>query len=547
MSQSLLKAEHIKISFGNVHALRDVSLEILPGEIHCLAGENGCGKSTIIKIISGVYQRDGGTIEFNGQKIDKISPIDAINLGIQVIYQDFALFPNLTVAENLALNTELASRKKTVSWKNVRKIAEEAVSKINFRVDLDEKVEKLTVAQKQMVAISRALMSNAKLIIMDEPTTALTKKEVSALFKIILKLKEQGIAILFISHKLDEVFEISDRFTIFRDGELVATGSTKELDDKKFTYYMTGREFSDNIFVPKNVSDKPVFELKHLTLNGSFSDINLSLRRGEILGITGLLDSGRTELGLSMFGLKPADSGQIIKDGQEIKLTSPREAIANSIGYVPEDRLSEGLFLTQSIGDNIIISEIDKLKKKYRFDPNKPTIAFMMSNLNGNFRAQLAKKIKEKYGEKYQTVSLYSYNKYADIPYIADLTPQEWSIIFGLFQLTISKYFHGTMFSLLNRTPVIAVSAEKSIDGMPNKISDALERMKLSDFYFSTVNSESVDWTMLMNKIDECLSMKMSSTIKNRISCGLDKERRCAESFFVTLGEVIADRRKSVD
>ena len=345
MSQSLLKAEHIKISFGNVHALRDVSLEILPGEIHCLAGENGCGKSTIIKIISGVYQRDGGTIEFNGQKIDKISPIDAINLGIQVIYQDFALFPNLTVAENLALNTELASRKKTVSWKNVRKIAEEAVSKINFQVDLDEKVEKLTVAQKQMVAISRALMSNAKLIIMDEPTTALTKKEVSALFKIILKLKEQGIAILFISHKLD---------------------------DKKFTYYMTGREFSDNIFVPKNVSDKPVFELKHLTLNGSFSDINLSLRRGEILGITGLLDSGRTELGLSMFGLKPADSGQIIKDGKEIKLTSPREAIANSIGYVPEDRLSEGLFLTQSIGDNIIISEIDKLKKKNgQFDLKK--------------------------------------------------------------------------------------------------------------------------------------------------------------------------------
>ena len=377
MSQSLLKAEHIKISFGNVHALRDVSLEILPGEIHCLAGENGCGKSTIIKIISGVYQRDGGTIEFNGQKIDKISPIDAINLGIQVIYQDFALFPNLTVAENLALNTELASRKKTVSWKNVRKIAEEAVSKINFRVDLDEKVEKLTVAQKQMVAISRALMSNAKLIIMDEPTTALTKKEVSALFKIILKLKEQGIAILFISHKLDEVFEISDRFTIFRDGELVATGSTKELDDKKFTYYMTGREFSDNIFVPKNVSDKPVFELKHLTLNGSFSDINLSLRRGEILGITGLLDSGRTELGLSMFGLKPADSGQIIKDGKEIKLTSPREAIANSIGYVPEDRLSEGLFLTQR--DEEIEKWVKELEIKTK-NPNNPATTLSGGN-----------------------------------------------------------------------------------------------------------------------------------------------------------------------
>lgn len=364
MAQSLLKAEHVKISFGSVHALRDVSLEILPGEIHCLAGENGCGKSTIIKIISGVYQRDGGTIEFNGQKLDKISPIDAINMGIQVIYQDFALFPNLTVAENLALNTELASRKKTVSWKNVRKIAEEAVAKINFKVDLDQKVEELSVAQKQMVAISRALMSNAKLIIMDEPTTALTKKEVSALFKIILKLKEQGIAILFISHKLNEVFEISDRFTIFRNGEMVATGSTKDLDDKKFTYYMTGREFSDQVFVARNVSEKPVLELKNLSREGEFSDISFSLKRGEILGITGLLDSGRTELALALFGLKPADSGEILKDGKAVKITNPREAIANKIGYVPEDRLSEGLFLTQSIGDNIIISEIDRLKKK---------------------------------------------------------------------------------------------------------------------------------------------------------------------------------------
>ena len=205
MAQSLLKAEHVKISFGNVHALRDVSLEIAPGEIHCLAGENGCGKSTIIKIISGVYQRDGGTIEFDGKKLDRITPIDSINMGIQVIYQDFSLFPNLTVAENLALNTEVASGKKLISWKNVRRIAEDAVSKINFDVDLDAKVSTLSVAQKQMVAISRALMFNARLIIMDEPTTALTRKEVDALFEIILKLKAQGIAILFISHKLNDM------------------------------------------------------------------------------------------------------------------------------------------------------------------------------------------------------------------------------------------------------------------------------------------------------------------------------------------------------
>ncbi|MBR0173683.1 MAG: sugar ABC transporter ATP-binding protein [Lachnospiraceae bacterium] len=363
MAESLLKAEHIKISFGNVHALRDVSLEIMPGEIHCLAGENGCGKSTLIKIISGVYQRDGGTISFDGKPLERITPIDAINLGIQVIYQDFSLFPNLTVAENLALNTELASGRKIVNWKEVRKIAEEAVSKINVDIDLDTSVQMLSVAQKQMVAISRALMFNAKLIIMDEPTTALTKKEVDALFRIILQLKEQGIAILFISHKLNEVFEISERFTIFRNGEMVATGKTTDLDDKKFTYYMTGREFDNTKFTPKNISEQPVLECKELSLSGSFRDVSFSLRGGEILGITGLLDSGRTELALAMFGIRPADGGQILVNGKPVKIDNPRTAIRNRIGYVPEDRLSEGLFLQRSIGDNIIISEIDRLTK----------------------------------------------------------------------------------------------------------------------------------------------------------------------------------------
>ena len=371
MAQSLLKAEHVKISFGNVHALRDVSLEIAPGEIHCLAGENGCGKSTIIKIISGVYQRDGGTIEFDGKKLDRITPIDSINMGIQVIYQDFSLFPNLTVAENLALNTEVASGKKLISWKNVRRIAEDAVSKINFDVDLDAKVSTLSVAQKQMVAISRALMFNARLIIMDEPTTALTRKEVDALFDIILKLKAQGIAILFISHKLNEVFEISDRFTIFRNGEMVATGLTSDLDDRMFTYYMTGREFADQTFVPAKVTQEPVFELKDATVDGAFEHIDLTLRGGEILGITGLLDSGRTELGLSMFGIMQLTGGKILRNGKEVHITNPRDAIANKIGYVPEDRLSEGLFLQRSIGDNIIISEIDKLTNGLRYDLNK--------------------------------------------------------------------------------------------------------------------------------------------------------------------------------
>jgi len=371
MSQNILKVVDIKKSFAGVDALKGISLEILPGEIHCLAGENGSGKSTLIKVISGEYTPSAGHIEINGMVYDKISPIEAITQGIQVIYQDFSIFPNLSVMENLAFNSELAERRQFVSKKRMRKIAEEAIAKIDFDIDLDIKVGSLSVANKQMIAISRALMFNAKLIIMDEPTTALTRKEVNALFKIILDLKAQGIAILFVSHKLDEVFEISERFTILRNGELVASGNTTELDNAKFSYYMTGREFEDLHFIRKDVSTNPVLEVTGLKLKGYFEDINFSLKRGEILGITGLLGSGRTELALTLFGMRKADSGTIKIDGKEVILNKPTTAIEQGIGYVPEDRLTEGLCLPQSIGDNAIIAEIDKLAKKPGLINNK--------------------------------------------------------------------------------------------------------------------------------------------------------------------------------
>lgn len=361
MAERLLRAVDIHKSFAGVQALKGVNLEIAPGEIHCLAGENGCGKSTLIKIISGVYTPDSGHIEFGGRSYAKISPIDSITGGIQVIYQDFSIFPNLTVMENLAFNTELAEGRKIVNWKRLRKIAKEAVSKINFDVDLDARLGDLSVAEKQLVAISRALMFGAKLIIMDEPTTALTRKEVVALFKIILDLKAQGIAILFVSHKLDEVFEISERFTIFRSGETVASGSTKDLDEKKFTFYMTGREFVDTPFTPVNVGDRPVLEVKSLGLTNHFEDVSFQLRKGEILGVTGLLDSGRTELALSLFGARKADKGEVFVNGKKTTLSSPADAIRAKIGYVPEDRLSEGLFLPRSIADNVVVSELDNL------------------------------------------------------------------------------------------------------------------------------------------------------------------------------------------
>lgn len=371
MGEYLFRAVDIHKYFAGVRALDGVSLEIKPGEIHCLAGENGCGKSTLIKVISGVHQRDSGTLEFDGEVIDKLTPINAIMKGIQVIYQDFSVFPNLTVMENLAINSQLAAKKKIVNWKKMREIANEAINKIGFQVDLDAPLSSLSVAEKQLVAICRALMFKAKLLIMDEPTTALTKKEVQALFKIILSLKEQGISILFVSHKLDEVFEISDRFTVFRSGKLVVTGNTSDLDDKKFSYYMTGREFENKTYIPEKVTKTPVLEAKNITLEGSFENISFTVKGGEIMGVTGLLDSGRTELALSLFGIKPIDSGEILIHNQAVKLDSPQAAIKNKISFVPEDRLSEGLFLPQSIGDNIVISEIDDLVKGGLLDKEK--------------------------------------------------------------------------------------------------------------------------------------------------------------------------------
>ena len=361
----ILRATDIVKSFAGVKALQGINLEIEKGEIHCLAGENGSGKSTLIKIISGVYSLDSGKVELNGEDQSKnLSPINAIKNGIQVIYQDFSIFPNLSVMENLAYNSELMQNRKIVNWKRLRKIAEEAIKKIDFAVDLDAKVGTLPVADKQLIAISRALMNNAKLIIMDEPTTALTKKEVEALFGIIKDLQKQGIATLFVSHKLDEVFEISEKFTILRNGKNVKDGLTSELDNEKFTYYMTGRKFESKHFIAEITDDKPILQVKHLSREGEYKDVSFDLYKGEILGITGLLGSGRTELALSLFGMNKPTSGEIFISGERVKINSVNNAMDKKIGYVPEDRLTEGLFLGQSIGSNIVISELKNFASK---------------------------------------------------------------------------------------------------------------------------------------------------------------------------------------
>ncbi len=375
--ENILCVKGIKKSFGGVHALKGVDLTIKKGETHCLAGENGCGKSTIIKVISGFYKPDGGTIEIDGVNYPTITPAEAIKAGIQVIYQDFSIFPNLTVIENLAFNQVLAKGKKIVNRKEFRKIAEEAVSKINFKVDLDARVETLPVADKQLIAISRALLDDAKLIIMDEPTTALTKKEVARLFDIIKELKKNGMTILFVSHKLEEVFEITDSFTVMRsgenvsvDGEMIMGYPKDQMTEEKFTYAMTGRNFdTSELSTKSSVKDEVVMEVDHLSAKG-FEDVSFKLHAGEILGITGQLGSGRTELSLSLFGLNKPTAGTIKMNGKTVKLKDVATAQKHGIALVPEDRLTEGLFLPQSIIRNITVSRYDAMSNALGFMSN---------------------------------------------------------------------------------------------------------------------------------------------------------------------------------
>lgn len=364
MKTPVLKVSGINKSFSGHRVLKDIDLTIYPGERLCLVGENGCGKSTLIKIISGVYRADSGSIELNGRSYTELLPATSIKEGVQVIYQDFSVFPNLTVAENISLGTQLVGGNRLVNWKRMRKQAGEALDMIGVDMDLDEEVSRLAVAQKQIIAISRAILQNAKLIIMDEPTTALTKKEIERLYQIIYGLSEKGIAVIFVSHKLDEVFTVCQRIAVIRNGNMIVDKQAKEFERDKLVYYMTGQEIEVTPFQYRKISDKPVLELANCSQHGSFYDISFKLCAGEILGITGQLGSGRTELAKALFGIGKIHVGTVKIHGEQKTLKNIRSALANHIGYVPEDRLTEGLFMERTLTDNISASILDRKKKK---------------------------------------------------------------------------------------------------------------------------------------------------------------------------------------
>ncbi len=355
--------------FGGVLALDDIDWDVRRGEIHCLVGENGCGKSTLIKAVAGVHAPSGGRIEIEGTDVLPLEPQRAKALGIEVIYQDLSLFPNLSVAENIAVGETLGRALRPVRRAGMRRIARAVLDRLDLALDLDASVAELSVAERQITAIARGLASEARLIFMDEPTASLTRAEVDRLLAIVGRLKSDGIAVVFVSHRLDEVVEIAERITVLRDGRKVGTWPAAEVDARRIGQLMTGVEIEHGV-AARDMSAAPVrLEVEALGRRGEFADISFSLRHGEVLGLVGLLGAGRTELALSLFGMAPADTGTIRLDGHALRLRSNRDAVRAGIAYVSEDRLSLGVVLPQSIEDNLILAVMDDLRGRLGLMP----------------------------------------------------------------------------------------------------------------------------------------------------------------------------------
>jgi len=361
MTEEFLRLERIHKSFVGVYALKAVDFTIRKGEIHCLVGENGSGKSTLVKIISGVLHPDSGRIVVEGQPVASLASAATMARGIQVIYQDLSLFPNLTVAENIAMAEVKERGGGVVNWDEVRRIARAAMARIQVDLDLDAEVGELPIGVQQLVAICRALTSDLKLLILDEPTASLPKHDIDHLLAVVRDLQAKGIAILFVSHKLNEVFEVAERITILRDGERVATLPPAELDDDRLISLMTGRTLIRNPFTFTDARAPGVLEVRGLSKSNNFEDISFALRAGEIVGLTGLIGSGRTELALALFGINPAERGEIRIDGKPVRIRSVKEAVAAGIAYVPENRLVQGLVMKHSVASNLTAAVLDRL------------------------------------------------------------------------------------------------------------------------------------------------------------------------------------------
>lgn len=371
---NILELKDINKSFPGVHALKDMSISIRKGEVHAVCGENGAGKSTLMKVITGVYKQESGDIVFDGHKVDINNPNEAFELGIAIMYQETSLFPEMTILENMYLNHEITKKKfglNIMDYETMGTRAKEIFDSLSCSFSLDSKVKEISMAQKQLVEIAKALTFDTRILIMDEPTASLTQREVESLFQIIRKLKKQGVSIVYISHRLEEIFEVCDRVSVIRDGQYISTNDIKDTNKDKLVSEMVGRVV--NSYYPKEIVEigDVRIKLQNFSQEGLFRNINLNVRKGEIVGLSGLVGAGRTELAHAVCGFSKPDSGQIFIDGKEVHITDYRSAMENGIVYVSEDRGKYGLVIRMNIKSNITLPQLKRILSRGKIDLKK--------------------------------------------------------------------------------------------------------------------------------------------------------------------------------
>ncbi len=355
----IVEIRGISKSFPGVRAVRVVDLDLFPGEVHVVAGENGAGKSTLMKLVAQVEKPDAGEVRIDGKLVDFHGPRHAQRVGIAMVHQEFALAPHLSVAENLSLGRE-SSRLGLIVRGSEKRSARQLLERVGLDIDPSRKVGTLSVAAQQRVEIAKALAIDARLLIMDEPTATLTDHEIDELFAVVDDLTSQGIAIVFISHRLDEILRIADRITIMRDGAVVQTLGKEDADESTIVRLMVGREIENLYPKPASQVGEPLLQVEGVTRKGVLTNCSFTLRSGEILGFAGLVGAGRTELARAIFGADRMDAGRVVLDGHELHITSPRDAIRAGIGYLTEDRKREGLAMLLGIDQNVTLARIPK-------------------------------------------------------------------------------------------------------------------------------------------------------------------------------------------
>lgn len=372
MSEVILSMNQIDKSFPGVHALDHVDFEVKSGEVHALMGENGAGKSTLMKVLTGIYKKDSGTIMYEGKEVEFLSPKEAQEAGVVIVHQELNMMGHLTVAQNIFIGREIM-KGKLIDDAKMNQEAKRLFERLNIDINPRQKIDKLTVGKQQMCEIAKAISHNAKVIVFDEPTAALTETEIKELFTIIHDLREKGMGIVYISHRMDEINVITDRVTVMRDGGYVGTLITKDCTKDDIINMMVGRIIYEE---PKQKSNVPkdaplVLEVKNLNAGKMVKDVSFNLHKGEILGFSGLMGAGRTETARALFGADPKDSGEVYINGEKVEIKSPMDAIANGIGYLSEDRKRYGIIVDKTVTENSTMASLEKFTKGLFINKNK--------------------------------------------------------------------------------------------------------------------------------------------------------------------------------